>query len=193
VALPGSRARWWLTSASLLLALAGPARADDGERPRNTVTANPVRFALLHFQIDYERAVTPGWSLFASPIVFHHATWYPFARAPEMTASGFGVDLGSRYFMVGAAPAGAFVCPMLSIYRGEVRRAGAATLDGYVVSPGVQGGYTHLVGGRWVLSGGGGVSYGFATAEAPDGSARAEHLPHRGLWLNFRLNGGIAF
>ena len=175
---------------ALVLSLAGRAGAE--ELARNTVTANPVRFALLHFQIDYERVIAARVSLFASPIIFHHATWYPFARAPRMTANGFGLDFGGRYFLTGAAPAGAFVGPFLSAYRGEVLRDDETTLEGYVFSPGLQGGYTILL-GRWTLSGGGGPSYGFATEEAPDGSEKAEQLPHRGLWLNFRLNAGVAF
>lgn len=95
--------------------------------------------------------------------------------------------------MFGSAPAGAFVGPFLSAYRAEVfHDDGMKTLEGYVFSPGLQGGYTHLV-GRWVFSGGVGLSYGLATAEAPAGSPRAEQLPHQGLWVNFRLNAGLAF
>jgi hypothetical protein len=186
------RPRAWLGTGAIALALAFAAPAAAEETARNTVTANPVRFALLHFQVDVERAIAPRVSLFVSPIVFHHATWYPFAKAPHMTANGFGLDAGARYFITGAAPAGAFVGPFLSAYRGEVLHSGETTLEGYVFSPGVQAGYTMLI-GRWVLSGGGGGSYGLATEEAPDGSAKAEQLPHRGFWLNFRLNAGVAF
>lgn len=184
------RAALGIASFAAALSLAGG--ADAGELARNTVTSNPVRLALLHFQVDYERVVAGRVSLFVSPIVFHHATWYPFARAPGMTANGFGLDFGGRYFLTGAAPAGAFVGPFLSAYRGEVLRDDQTELEGYVFSPGVQAGYTLLV-GRWALSGGGGVSYGLATDEAPEGSEKAEQLPHRGPWLNFRLNAGIAF
>jgi hypothetical protein len=182
----------WLGTGALALAVCGAGEAGAEEIPQNTLTANPVRFALLHFQIDVERAIAPRVSLFVSPIVFHHATWYPFARAPGMTANGFGLDFGGRWFLTGRAPAGAFVGPFLSAYRGEVLRDDQTTLEGYVFSPGFQAGYTLLV-GRWALSGGGGLSYGLATDEAPAGSAKAEQLPHRGLWLNFRLNAGLAF
>jgi Protein of unknown function (DUF3575) len=181
--------RSWVAAAVLLACLHRPLRADE---VRNTVTANPVRFALLHFQVDYERAVAGRLSLFVSPIVFHHATWYPFARAPHMTANGFGLDFGARWFLTGSAPAGAFVGPFLSAYRGEVLHDDDTVLEGYVYSPGIQAGYTMLL-GHWALSGGGGGSYGFATEEAPDGSEKAEQLPHRGFWLNFRLNAGVAF
>src|SRR5688572_9925991 len=110
-----------------LTGAASAARAEDESAPparRNTVSANPVRFALLHFQVDLERAVSGRWSLFVSPISFHHATWYPFSRAPHMTANGYGLDLGARYFFAATAPAGFFVGPFLSAYRGTVLRSG---------------------------------------------------------------------
>jgi Protein of unknown function (DUF3575) len=159
---------------------------------RNTVTTNPARYALLHFQLEYERAFGERWSAFASPIAFHHAHWYPFAPSPDHTANGIGLDFGGRYFFLGSAPEGAFIGPFLSAYLAEVLHGETRTLSGYVFSPGLQGGYTLLV-GRWVLSGGLGLSYGLATAEAPAGSSRAEQLPHYGLWINFRLNVGLAF
>jgi hypothetical protein len=59
------------------------------------------------------------------------------------------------------------------------------TLEGYVFSPGVQGGYAWLL-GRLLLAVGGGLSYGIATDRAPEG-------PHRGFWINFRANVGVAF
>jgi hypothetical protein len=184
---------------ALALALGSVTSAHAGERggepaaaARSTLTTNPVRYGLLHFQIEYERAVAGRLSLFVSPIAFHHATWYPFARAPDMTASGLGLDLGGRYFVTGAAPAGAFIGPLLSAYRGRVWRGEERTLEGHVLSPGLQAGYTRLA-GRWALSAGAGLSYGLATEEAPAGSPRAAQLPHRGPWLNFRFNLGLAF
>lgn len=182
-----------LRIAALMTALGLPATAsaEPVERP-NTITTNPVRFALLHFALEYERALGGRTSLFVQPIAFHHATWYPFAHAPGMTANGYGLDFGSRHFLVGAAPAGAFLGPFFSAYRGETLRDGETELEGTVLSAGFQGGYTHTI-GRWVLSGGGGVSYGYATEEAPDGADKAEQLPHRGVWLNFRANAGVAF
>jgi hypothetical protein len=177
-----------------VLTVSAPAHGapETARRPRNTVSTNPVRFAILHFQVDYERTIAAKWALFVQPIAFHHATWYPFAHAPGMTANGFGIDLGGRYFVTGAAPEGVFVGPFLSAYRGEVLLDGAMTLEGYVFSPGVQGGYTKLL-GRFVLSAGAGLSYGLATEEAPEGSPRAAQLPHHGLWVNFRANVGFAF
>ncbi len=188
-------ARILAATAVLALRLGGVASADEGRaRPsarRNTITTNPVRYAILHFQVEYERVVADRWSLFAAPIGFYHDTWYPFAQAPEMTARGFGLDLGGRYFF-GPAPAGLFIGPYLSAYRGEVFRADVKTLDGYIFSAGVQGGYTLLL-GRWVLSAGLGLSYGFPTEEPPEGSAKAEGLPHAGAWTSFRMNAGLAF
>jgi hypothetical protein len=153
---------------------------------------NPARFAILHFQIDYERVVRRDLTCFVQPIYFHHAEWYPFAHAPGYTADGYGIDLGCRYFFAGAAPTGLFLGPFLSAYAGEVMETQTTSLEGYVFSPGAQVGYTHLL-GRLVLSGGVGLSYGISTAHAPDGSPRAAHLPHNGLWVNFRANVGFGF
>lgn len=150
-----------------------------------------MRYAILHFQVEYERIVADRWSLFIAPIFFHHATWYPFAPSDDMTANGGGLDLGFRYTF-GNAPAGLFVGPLLSGYRTEVRRAGVKTLDGYVFSGGVQAGYTWLI-DRLLLSAGVGLSYGVPTEQGPDGGAKAAHLPHKGLWVNFRANAGVTF
>src|SRR5688572_21175323 len=71
-----------------------PAVEAEPPRFRNTLSTNPIRYAILHFQIEYERVVADRWSVFAAPLAFHHAHWYPFARADHMTANGFGLDLG---------------------------------------------------------------------------------------------------
>lgn len=191
-----------------LAVVASPlARAEDGPReearplphatrepraaPQNTVSTNPVRFAILHFQLEYERIVARRWSAFVAPIFFHHAHWYPFAPSHDITATGGGVDLGVRYTF-GEAPAGFYLGPLLSAYRGEVKRAGTTSLEGYVLSAGPQVGYSWLI--DWLLlSAGVGASYGIPTARAPDGSAKAAQLPHQGLWVSFRANAGIAF
>ena len=78
------RARAWLGAATVAAVLTSAAAARGEQTARNTLTANPIRFALLHFQIDYERAIGSRVSLFVAPIAFHHATWYPFARAPDI-------------------------------------------------------------------------------------------------------------
>jgi hypothetical protein len=181
-----------LAAAVVALVAPRPARAaEDPPRYRNDLSTNPIRFGILHFQIEYERVVADRWTIFGAPIFFHHATWYPFAHAPETTANGYGLDLGFRYTF-GDAPAGVYVGPLLSAYHGEVRRSGVQTLEGYVFSGGVQAGYTWLL-GRLLLSVGGGLSYGVATDRAPEGSPRAADLPHRGVWLNVRGNVGFAF
>jgi hypothetical protein len=158
---------------------------------RNVLSTNPVRYGILHFQIEYERIVGDRWGVFVAPIYFHHSTWYPFAPSHDMTADGGGLDLGFRYTF-SAAPAGLYVGPLLSAYRSVVRRGDVTTLEGFVFSGGAQIGYTWLV-DRVVLSPGVGLSYGIPTARAADGSAKAEQLPHQGLWINFRANVGLNF
>jgi len=170
-----------------------PVDAEKASARRNVLSTNPVRYGILHFQIEYERIIGERFGVFVAPIYFHHATWYPFARAHEMTANGGGLDLGFRYtFGARAAPAGFYVGPILSAYRGEVLRAGVTTLEGFVFSGGAQAGYTWLV--DWLLlSPGIGLSYGIPTERAPEGSAKAAQLPHQGLWINFRANVGFTF
>jgi hypothetical protein len=44
-----------------------------------------------------------------------------------------------------------------------------------------------------VLSAGVGYSWGFPSAEAPEGSPKAAQLPHADGWVSFRANVGLAF
>jgi hypothetical protein len=187
----GARVTAAAVVASAFLATPGRADAESDARPRNTLTTNPVRFALLHFQVDYERAVAARWSVFVAPIGFYHDTWYPFAHAEHTTSFGYGVDFGTRLYFR-RAPAGFYVGPMFALYRGSVSIRGEERLTGYVASAGAQGGYAHFF-GRWVLAAGLGLTYGFASERAPEGSPRAAELPHWGTWVNFRANVGLAF
>lgn len=180
-----------LPGVALFLAVSGSVALAEEQQPRNTITTNPARFGILHFQVEYERVVAEHWTAFAAPIGFYHATWYPFAHEHGVTAWGFGIDVGTRYMFRGEL-GGVYIGPILSLYRGEVSHENVPMLEGYVLSPGIQGGYTKLF-GRWVFSAGLGGSYGFASKEAPDGSPRAAQLPHWGPWVNFRLNVGVAF
>jgi hypothetical protein len=178
-----------------LVRAAAPPGALAGEappRPRWSVSTNPARIAILHFQVDVERTVGGRLGLFVAPILFHHATWYPFAHHRDHTASGGGVDLGLRYYPGGDGPARLSLGPMLSVYRGQVTTNGTTSLEGEVISLGVQAGYSWLI-GRWLLAAGGGLSYGLATDEAPADSPKAAQLPHRGPWINFRMNVGLTF
>jgi hypothetical protein len=162
------------------------------ERPNNTVTLNPVRYALLHAQVEYERTTTNHTTLFVQPIAFHHATWYPFNHIENTTAEGIGADVGMRYFFFGWAPEGFYAGPMLSAYYAAEHRKGE-TLHGFVLSPGVQGGYDAIFFDWLVLGAGIGASYGFGMTSPPPGAPEGAGLPHSGLWVNFRSNVGIAF
>ena len=167
-------------------------RAYSEPAKQNAVTLNPIRYGLLHFQVEYERRATDKLDWFVSPIVFHHATWYPFAHVDNTTADGFGLDFGMRYFVTGAALEGAFVGPFLSAYHGSEHRAGM-THSGYIFSPGAHAGYSAVV-HRWLmLSASAGASYGFPTLEAEPGSPHGAGLPHAKFWINFRTNVGFAF
>lgn len=181
-----------LAALALFLAASGRSAHADEPRPQNAITTNPARFGILHFQLEYERVVANRWSAFVAPIAFYHATWYPFAHAHGVTAWGGGIDVGTRWYLLGSTLDGVYVGPLFSLYRGEVSHAGEPMLSGYVFSPGAQAGYSYLL-NRWVFAAGLGMSYGFASEEAPDGSPRAAQLPHWGPWINFRLNAGITF
>jgi hypothetical protein len=181
----------FLGMVALAATLSAPAAAR-AERPRHVLSVNPLRVAILHVQLDVEVVVGPRLGLFVAPIYFHHATWYPFAHHPDHTADGGGLDLGARWYFGGDAPARWHAGPLLSGYRGRVETRGETSLEGWVFSVGGQAGYTWIR-GRWTFSGGLGLSYGFATDEAPDGSPKAAQLPHRGPWVSFRANVGLAF
>jgi hypothetical protein len=160
--------------------------------PANTVTLNPIRYGLLHFQVEYERVLTENFSLFVSPIAFHHPTWYPFNKIANTTAEGIGVDLGGRFIFLGEAPTGVYIGPFLSAYYGVEHRDGL-TFEGFVFSPGAQAGYQIVLWDWLALGAGVGGSYGLSTTAPPAGSPPGAGLPHSGFWLNFRSNIGIAF
>jgi hypothetical protein len=166
------------------------ARADDA--PTTTVTVNPIRYGLLHAQLEIDHAVDPAVSLWIQPILFHHATWYPFNKADGETATGGGVDFGARFVFLGAAPEGLYLGPIVSAYYGS-ETVGGRTLDGVIVSLGAQAGANVILWSWLALGAGVGASYGFPTAVAPDGAPEGAALPHAGLWVNFRTNVGVAF
>ena len=184
-----------LTAALLCAGLALPARAQSiasDARPTTTVTTNPVRIGLLHLQLEVDHAIDPAVSVFVAPIVFHHATWYPFNKLDGATATGGGVDFGARFVVLGEAPEGLYLGPLVSAYYGVEEHEGA-TLDGAVVSLGAQAG-GNLILWNWLALGAGiGASYGFPTARAPASAPEGAGLPHAGLWVNFRTNVGVAF
>ena len=113
---------------AVVLAMTSAANADDADDKRsvarNAVTTNPIRYGILHFQVEYERTVSQRWSLFLSPIAFHHALWYPPVSSDDATATGYGIDFGARWFLTGRAPTGVFAGPFLSAYRGAVTTSG---------------------------------------------------------------------
>ncbi len=166
--------------------------SEESSSPLNTVTTNPLRYALLHFQIEYERVVHENVTIFVAPIVFHHATWYPFNKIENTTAEGVGVDVGARFVFFGEAPTGAYVGPLLSAYYGIEHRDGQ-TFEGFVISPGAQVGYQIVLFDWLTLAAGAGGSYGISTTVPPEGSPKGAGLPHDGFWANFRTNVGVAF
>jgi hypothetical protein len=186
------RARLCSRAAVLVAAMLAAHGAHAQERPHTTITTNPIRAGLLHFQLEIDHALSEDMSLFAAPIVFHHATWYPFNKADGETATGGGLDFGARFVLLGAAPEGLYVGPLVSAYYG-VEEADGRTLDGVIVSLGAQGGGNLILWDRLVLGAGVGASYGFPSEVAHAHAAEGAALPHAGLWVNFRTNIGVAF
>lgn len=178
--------------AVMSLAAHARAQAPAVAAPQNTVTLNPVRYGLLHFQIEYERVLNDDVTLFLSPIAFHHATWYPFNKIAGTTGEGLGLDIGARWYFFGDAPSGFHAGPLLSAYYAVEHRDGV-DLAGLVFSPGAQVGYQAVLWDWLVLGAGAGGSYGFGTSAPPAGSPTGAGLPHSGFWVNFRSNVGVAF
>jgi hypothetical protein len=117
--------------------------------PRHTVQVDPLTTLLGFTHVQFERVLAPSWSLYAGP---HLRTHSPPWGEPE-PYRGFGLEAGVRWYPAGAAPEGWWLLGrgVLAVARsaeGETSPAGYGS---------ALGGYTAILGERWVLSGGLGV------------------------------------
>lgn len=154
-------------------ALPAPAAA---QAPQWTVQVDPLTAALGFAHVQIERALSPRWSLYAGP---HLRLYDSLLADTREDYTGFGVELGLRWFFSPSAPEGWWLC---------ARGVGAALQGPTEAAPGgyvsALGGYTWIIDGRWVLAGGAGVQYLHYTVEG---------LGPRGVFPALHTALGVAF
>ena len=137
----------------LLPLLIATALADAPDSPaRWTAQVDPLTAALGYAHVQVERALSDRWSLYAGP---HLRLYDGLLTEGHEPYRGYGVELGLRRYLSGAAPEGAWI-----LARGVGALATTATPTrqtapgGYVS---LLGGYTGIFDSGFVLSGGAGV------------------------------------
>lgn len=154
----------------LALALIGVAAAADA--PRWTVQVDPLTTAIGMVHVQVERALAPKWSVYAGP---HMRLFDGVVEDANGPYTGLGVEAGVRFFPWGEAPKGGWL-----LVRGVGARL-TTTEPGVDPEPGgyasVLAGYTGIVGGWLVLSGGvGGQVFAYDIAGyGPTGTSIAAH------------------
>jgi hypothetical protein len=130
------------------------ARAYGGEGPRFTLQVDPLTTALGYVHLQVERAVSPAFSVYAGP---HLHLFDSLLAAEDEDFLGLGAEVGARWFFYGEAPRGAWVMGRAVLARVSTEVPAPEVAAGGYASALV--GYTAIVGGRLVLSGGAGVQY----------------------------------
>ncbi|MCX4246933.1 hypothetical protein [Paraliomyxa miuraensis] len=137
-----------------------PAEANAGapvelqaKRPRWTLQIDPLTTALGYVHLQVERALGDHASIYFGPSL----RLFNGLLDLDATSSyrGYGVELGARWFIRGGAPKGWWVMArgVLAYLRAD---SGVTNVGGYVSA---LGGYTGILRGWFVLSGGLGVQY----------------------------------
>lgn len=148
-----SRARW--VRVLLLLGVVSGASSAVEASPKWTVQLDPLTTALGFVHVQVERAIGEEWSVYAGPSL----KLFPGLLAEEGEApyTGLGVELGVRWYFHGAAPEGGWVLLRGVMARLRLDDAPNTTAFGGYVS--ALAGYTAIVDGWFVVSGGLGVQY----------------------------------
>ena len=121
--------------------------------PRWTVSVDPLTVALGFTHVQVERALAPAWSLYAGPSV--HVFDSPLLPEPEPYL-GLGVEAGVRWVPWAKAPTGPWVMGRgVGAWIHTTDGSDEAAIGGY--GSGLLG-YTGIVAGWLVLSGGLGVN-----------------------------------
>lgn len=128
--------------------------AQASEPPSWTAQVDPLTFALGYAHLQVERVTSERWSLYAGP---HLRLFDDLLGDTHEPYLGFGLEVGVRRYITGAAPEGAWVL---------ARGVGAAVTTSTPTRQTVPGGYgsllvgyTGILGPGFVLSGGAGVQY----------------------------------
>lgn len=153
---------------------------EEPSRPRNTLTLAPGLLAQSMYGFEYERALLPELSVFASPrlsILSDDTGRWRYVQ----------LMLGGRFFPFGRAPGGLFVTTRVSGISvsstvPETKGNGFTTLVGAGV------GYSLLAWNWLVISAGATQSYFWTVNEQPDGVTKKQ-----GFKTDVQFNLGVAF
>lgn len=124
------------------------------DRPDWTVTVDPLTFSLGYAHLQVERAFGDHVSVNVGP---HMRLFDGILTEGHEPYLGFGGELGVRAFPWGKAPTGPWVMGRQVIARLNTTDDSAAPKPGGYSS--VLLGYTGIIGGHFVLSGGAGFNY----------------------------------
>lgn len=161
---------------SAALALEPPAMEPAPEAPQWTLQVDPLTTALGYVHLQVERALLPQLSVYVGP---HLRLFDSVLSDVSEDYTGFGLEVGVRWFFRPSAPAGWWL---------QARGVGAYLSGPQSSSPGgyvsALGGYTAIFDGWFVLAGGAGVQYLHY---------RVDGLGPKGIFPALHTTVGVAF
>lgn len=127
--------------------------AASAERPTMTVQVDPLTTALGFVHVQFETKITDHFSIYAGPSLrlFNGL----LNLDDERTFQGYGAEVGLRYFFFGGAPEG-WWAQLRGVGAYLIADSDVTDLGGYGSA---LGGYTAILDGWFVLSGGLGLQY----------------------------------
>jgi hypothetical protein len=204
-----------MTRAMLILAaLAGAAGADPEpavdvrlrlpEPPRRTFTLelNPLPLVsiakvsgnLVVVPIEHHALVlAPFYTSTTTEPIFVYDENGNGTQLPAQKFTGFGTELGYRYYAGAAGPRGLFLGPSLVVAWMSATAAGGATTDFTDLGVAADVGYEALIADRVALALGGGVQVLTTSKPIPSQQFPAKVYANGGVLPRFLLSIGLAF
>lgn len=145
-----------LAAALAAVGSASSAAADDvtAMPPRWTVQVDPLTTALGFVHVQLERRLDPELSFYVGPHLRLYDSVFTDEDEPFV---GYGVEVGVRWFPHRRAPAGWWVGARAVAAQLSTETPIPETATGGYAS--ALGGYTWILGDRWVLALGAGIQY----------------------------------
>jgi hypothetical protein len=165
----------------------GTAFGDDRERePLNTITVSPLSLIFnRELDLEYERAVSDDFSLFAGPSFIVGTT-----SSCNCSYSGWGATAGARFF-AGQAPSGVFFGVFGSVFSLSASLNGASG-SAFAWEAGGMIGYTFIIARHFDLSLGLGAAYAQEQVTLSSGGSSVT-VGSNGVIPALRLAVGVAF
>ena len=136
----------------LNIALLAPAPVTEAPtRPLRTLQVDPLTTALGYVHVQIEHVLGDHFSVYLGPHLRLFSA--PFAEEKE-DFTGFGAEVGLRYYFSGTAPEGWW-----GLVRGVTAQASTDDETAFAGYGSLLGGYTAIFDDVFVLSGGAGVQY----------------------------------